>query len=248
MSQALTMRTVNTMLSACGFPSIDPATAQRIKGADEQGRFPEALEKARRDPNAKRWIAGLLRHVGVRIDDSAAAPATARSAEPQTPAPAAASIPSEVERDYLSFHVYGGKAALCFGADQTRRGLHTVYLDAAPAVGEREYDWTQRIRIQLTRIELPEVAAVLLGYLPKCEFGNHGAEQTKGFAIEAQQGKFFVKVWQKGNSVRAVPMILEDAFYVSGLLLRQLGRAFEGGGEVPVAHLVREYARLKSGR
>ena len=242
MSDILTIKAVNTMLSVCGFPSIDPATAQRIKGADEKGRFPEALEKARINPNARRWIAGLLRHVGVT------APAAARSAEPQAPTPAAAPIQSAGERDYLSFHVYGGKAALCFGADQTRRGLHTVYLDAAPAVGEREYDWTQRIRIQLTRIELPEVAAVLLGYLPKCEFGNHGAERTKGFSIEAQQGKFFVKVWEKGNSVRAVPMILEDAFYVSGLLLRQLGRAFEGGGEVPVAHLVREYARLKSVR
>ena len=41
---------------------------------------------------------------------------------------------------------------------------------------------------------------------------------------------------------------LEEAFWVAGLFLRQMGRAFEGGAEVPLALLVQRYAAMKSGR
>lgn len=121
----------------------------------------------------------------------------------------------------FSFHVYGGKAALCFETDTTRGGVHTIALDAAPVVNPREYDWNSKIRIQLTRQEMPIVAAVLFGLHPSCEFKNHGPEKDKGFFIEAQPGKFFVKVFAKGAK-HAVPMEVADAYRVATLFLRQL--------------------------
>ena len=255
-AQTLTIAEVNAQLRTLGLPIIDQAAATDIKRSTKLDNFIRALNLAGRNQNAKRWLEGLLRHVGVIRDSwppvpaanagpASAAPHTNRTASDTRPQRPTEPQQPDGSRDYTSFHVYGGKAALCFGADQTRGGFHTVYLDAAVAVGEREYDWQSRIRLQLTRSELPQVCAVLLGYLPSCKFSNHGAEKTKGFEIEAQKGKFFVKVFEKDAPLRAVPMTLEDAFYITGLLMRQLGRAFEGGAEVPVAYLIQQYARLK---
>jgi hypothetical protein len=74
----------------------------------------------------------------------------------------------------LSVHVYGQKAALCFEPTLTRSNVPTITLDAAVARGQRQYDWSSKIRLQLTRQELPVAAAVLLGFRAKCEFKNHG--------------------------------------------------------------------------
>ena len=122
----------------------------------------------------------------------------------------------------ISKHVYGGKAALCFEIDETRHGIPTIALDAAMSCGVREYDWQGKVRLQLTQGELPVVAAVLLGSLPSCEFRSHGANKDKGFSVEHQGTKLFVKVFAAGESIRAVPMELPDVYQVSSLFLRQL--------------------------
>lgn len=128
--------------------------------------------------------------------------------------------------DRCGYHVYGGKAALCFEADVTKGDDHTIALDAALATAPRQFNWGDKIRIQLTRAELPTVAAVLLGILPGCEFGNHGPENNKGFSIERQQGgKVYVKVFAKGLGVRGVPIMPQDLYYVASLFMRQLKKA-----------------------
>lgn len=122
----------------------------------------------------------------------------------------------------VGIHVYGSKAALCFEADETRGAVPTVALDAASATGPKQYDWAHKIRLQLTRNELPVTLCVLVGYLPKAEFKNHGPANDKGFSIEHQGDKLFVRVWARDQGVKAVPMSRDDAFYVVGLFLRQL--------------------------
>mgnify|MGYP006274219855 CR=1 FL=1 len=118
--------------------------------------------------------------------------------------------------------VFGGKAALTWEADVTRRKEPTVALDAALATAPRQYDWGNKIRVQLTTGELPAVAAVLLGYSDKVEFSSHGPQANKSFSVERQDQGFFVRVYQGGNSVRAVPMSATDAFQVALLLLRRI--------------------------
>jgi len=122
----------------------------------------------------------------------------------------------------VGVHVYGSKAALCFEADETRGAVPTVALDAASAIGPKQYDWGHKIRLQLTRNELPATLCVLVGYGPRAEFKNHGPANDKGFSIEHQGDKFFVRVWAKDQGVKAVPLSREDAFHVAGLFLRQL--------------------------
>lgn len=125
--------------------------------------------------------------------------------------------------DRAKFHVvYGGKAALCFEADVTRGGVPTIALDAASSTGPRSYNWGQKTRIQMTRAELPVVAAVLLGARQSCEFSSHGADKTKGFSMERQGTKVFTKVFEKGAGVKAVPMEAADAFFVTSLFLLQI--------------------------
>jgi hypothetical protein len=133
---------------------------------------------------------------------------------------------SRVIRD--DWHVYARKAALSFEADETRGGKPTVALDAALASGPRQYDWSTKIRIQLSLRELPIVAAVLLGLIGGCEFSAHGEGNSKGFSIEYQEGQgggnYFIRVWSKDVPQRAVPMDAADAYYVGDLLLRQMAR------------------------
>ncbi|WP_144402094.1 hypothetical protein [Geoalkalibacter subterraneus] len=133
-----------------------------------------------------------------------------------------------LQDENLSHHVYGGKAALCFETDTTRGGkdgknaIFTIALDGAASTAPRQYDWANKVRIQLTRDELPVVTAVLLGLLPSCEYRNHGVAKDKGFSIEDQGDKLFIKIFAKDSPVKAVPVTAEDAFYVAQLFVRQL--------------------------
>lgn len=155
----------------------------------------------------------------------AAAPPPAASTRPRSktagvsPAdPAAARADSR-----RNVHVYGGKAALTFEPDITRHGAPTLVLDAALATGVRQYDWEHKIRIQWSLDELPVVLAVLLGWLPRCEFTGHGERHDKGFSLENQpeKGTVFVRVFAKDQGVRAVPMPAGAAWQVAGLALAQ---------------------------
>ncbi|MFA5700688.1 MAG: hypothetical protein WC913_05370 [Desulfuromonas sp.] len=126
------------------------------------------------------------------------------------------------EKGWMKKHVYGGKAALCFEEDETRGGMHTVCLDAADATAPRQYNWKEKLRVQFTRDELLVVTAVLFGMLPRCEYKNHGPDNSKGFSIEDQGDKLFVKVFAKGVKMKAVPVNPEDAFFVAQICLHQL--------------------------
>jgi hypothetical protein len=149
------------------------------------------------------------------------------------------SVPRDEEQDRpKSVHVYGSKAALCFEEDETRGGFHTVALDAATATGPKQYNWSEKIRIQLTREEMPVLLAVMLGVLPHCEYKNHGTQNNKGFAVEDQGDQFFVRVFSP-DGVRAVPMTPEDAFRVTAMLVKQMRRNYEGIDSSDILTLVR---------
>ena len=127
---------------------------------------------------------------------------------------------------YPSIHVYGGKGALSFEVDETRKGVPTVCVDAASSQGPRKFDWRNKIRLQLTRDELPIVAAVFLGFQPCCEFSNHGENNSKGFTLERQhnrgQKSLFMRVFEKDKGMKAVPIPMAEAFLIQSMLLHQL--------------------------
>jgi len=176
--------------------------------------------------------------------DTAPAPASQRPtatlspARPAAPRPAAtpngvmtvaesqppglASPATTTRPDRVRCRVYGGKAALCIETDETRQGEPTLRIEAARATAPREYDWGQKLSLQLTREELPVIAATVLGLLPRCTYNNHGPNQDKGLEIVHQGTHLFVRVFQKDRGVVAVPVTAADSYALGALCLRQL--------------------------
>lgn len=232
---------------------LDPAGAARLKDAAPRERVLHALTRVEThdDAGARAFLEKTFRAAGLTGEtsannarqpqqpahtqpESAAAPAHApqrpvdRRPPPETghggsAAPNAAPAPSQA-RQRPQHHVYGGRAALTFELDETPAGAPTVALDGANSIGERKFDWQNKVRIQFTTRELPVVAATLLGILPECQFSNHGPANDKGFEItwQGDRQSFFVKVWQGKGNLRAVPMPREDAFYAAQLVLRAI--------------------------
>lgn len=128
----------------------------------------------------------------------------------------------EPEREYLSHHVYGVKGALCFSVDKTKQGFETLSVDAANSTAPKVYDWSNKIRLQLTQNELPIFVALIMGYIPKAEFSNHNG---KGMKIVNQGKSLFFQLYGKNLGNRSIPCGAIDSFYVASLSIRQLNRS-----------------------
>lgn len=111
---------------------------------------------------------------------------------------------------YFSFKVHGGKAAFELKPSMTRRNWHTVMLEAANSIGSKQFDWQNKTAIQLTKNELPQVCAVLLGILERFEGNAHGPENTKSFKLEWQgEGanfRCFISLIEKGKPMKGIPI------------------------------------------
>lgn len=242
---SVTLTALNKELTQLCMPILSRERASAVLNIAPREKFIDAVFAAHKDVAAKQFISQVFRQTGIFEAEKMGAqvnaaleeqPTTttqqhpAQSGNQQPPVPPQGtggdSAPRETEsRQYNeNFHVYGAKAALCFEADMTRANLPTIAIDGAPSVAPRSYNWNSKIRIQLTRQELPEVAAVLIGARPKCSFKSHGSQKDKGFEIERQDGgKVFVKVFGgNGQGACAVPVMPNDVFYVTSLVLRQL--------------------------
>lgn len=125
-------------------------------------------------------------------------------------------------KNYVNRHVYGGKVAVCFSADQTRNEEHTIRIEAAVSSSGRSYNWEDKIAIQLSTRELPSVLATLLQFQNKFEGKGHGAQNEKWFVMENQPGKIFLSVNAKGVASRSLPISAGDCYLVSTLVMEQM--------------------------
>jgi len=240
-----TLGEVNARLEMLGFAKIGGGQAQTILGQVPRHRLVNALKKAHVDEGARRFLETLIPVASNEPSHGQQRQQTAEhSAQqqggnnppPRQHAERPAPQGQGAEREFISHHVYGGKAALCWDVDKTKNGDDTIRLEAAKAIGERKYDWSSKISIQLTRDELPCVAAVFLGILPETDGRNHGVgdQQGKGFEIQHQGNKLFVKVFAPQKPPCAVPVSPEDAFTVASLLVRQIrkGKPWLSGNDI----------------
>lgn len=216
-----------------GLPMIHPTVMPQLLAIAPRNEIIRASEQPN-NPRAVAYLRRVFSEVGLIPTEQ---PAEAEAANDGTEVPAGTQ--SRGKDDRLSIHVYGGKAALCFEVDVTRNGSPTIALDAAQALGGQHYNWSKKTRLQLTRAELPVVTAVLLGVLPRCEFKNHGVDKSKGFSLERQGPKVFIKVFAKDEGVKAVPVEAPDVFYVAGIFISQLQKTFPGIDASGIAALVK---------
>lgn len=245
---------VNKRLVELGLPKISTQHLQKTVGTHTKPRLVKALITADTDGGAKRFLQNICEEA-VNDNQPASVP------EPQNNAPRQASTTSPQnnasrntsssgpsnessrgtmsEADRMSVHIYGGKGAICFSTALTRDGDATVMLDAADSSGERSYAWENKICIQLTPAELPFVLGVFLGFIKKCDYKGHGAQNTKSFGVEHQGTKLFMNVSEKDKKMKAVPVTLGDGYLVVTLLLRQMRKATPWLSVSEIINLVR---------
>ncbi|MDD3575308.1 MAG: hypothetical protein PHT38_00300 [Halothiobacillus sp.] len=137
-----------------------------------------------------------------------------------------------------SIKIFGQKAAFTIEADVTQGCFHTIAIDAASMTGPKQYDWTKKTRIQVTRAELPALLSVFLGIMPAVEYKNHGPENNKGFAFEDQGDKIFGKVFSK-EGVRALPITPEDSYFMAMIMARQLAKNYPGTSLSEIIQMLR---------
>ncbi|MCO4319887.1 hypothetical protein [Aliidiomarina quisquiliarum] len=138
--------------------------------------------------------------------------------------------------DVMRLKVFGGKAALEFFEAETRggktgKGWKTIQIDAAYKIqGKEVYDWQRKSIIQITRLELPYVIAVLLGVRSSCAYKAHGPNKDKGFEMERQpnNGSVFFKVFDGQNGTKAVPIPMVEAMMIGHMALAQYLENFDG--------------------
>lgn len=222
-----TLAEFNQALTSLQLRPVDKAGLDVILKTESRDRLVRAINQAGTDQRA---LAYLNRFFGVTGNapqnqpPAAPEPASYASTNETGPAPEPEQAAGNGDQGgaRMNKHVYGSKGALCFEPDETRGGVHTICLDAADATGPKQYNWGAKLRVQLTRDELLQVTSVLFGFLPKCEGKNHGPDNSKGFSLEDQGDKLFMRVFAKGHPIKTVPIFPEDAFYVAQLFLGQM--------------------------
>ncbi len=137
---------------------------------------------------------------------------------------------SSESKRYMNIKSHGKSNAIEFAPDNTQTGWDTLRIEAAPKLSgnTKAYDWANKVSVQVTKTELPIVVAVLLGFLPSCEFGNHG-DTAKWFSIENQGKAFYIKVGQASDKrMLPCPVPYVEAHLAGMVALSQYAKNFEG--------------------
>ncbi|MGI4890871.1 MAG: hypothetical protein ACRYGJ_17550 [Janthinobacterium lividum] len=132
-----------------------------------------------------------------------------------------------IEPPYYSFKIFGSAAALCVSEARTRSSnQHTIQVEGAQALGgggaRREFDWENKIIIQLTVQEAYLTLALFENLIPSVRFDGHGRTHDKSLHIDFQDSHYFVRVIQRGRAAVALPVTAVDAIRIVALLYKQL--------------------------
>jgi hypothetical protein len=120
---------------------------------------------------------------------------------------------------FHSLKVHGNKAAFEIKPSKSRSGFHTVNIEGALAIPNSavngkgtKFDWqNNKIVLQITKTELPELIMVLLGLKIDLSFANHNiGSVAKSFTLANQGSNHFacVKLYdnQNNNKNRICPV------------------------------------------
>lgn len=169
-------------------------------------------------------------------------------------------LDAEAKVLYEDIKVYSTSTAVAWGADTAKakpgvRPFETIYIEAAPALlrepgaKHTRYDWdSNKTKIQVSRAELLDVIAVLLGYSRQCEFGNHRTPNdpvVKSYRIEHQGAQIYFKL--TGAEILACPIALPMAIQIAHLALQQYLKNYPGiTSDTVISSLVRMRQALAS--
>ena len=175
----------------------------------------EAIKAANANPGNRARAVACLQVAGLQVITRTAAAAP-------TPAPAPA---APIEAPYYSFKIFGSGAALCVSEARTRStNQHTIQIEGALALGggRREFDWQNKIIVQLTVQEAYTALALFENLIPSVKFDGHGPAHDKSLLVDFQHSHYFVRVIQRGRAAIALPVRPVDTIQIIALLYRQL--------------------------
>jgi hypothetical protein len=173
----------------------------------------EIIKAANANPGNRARAVAYLQVAGLQVATRIAAAAAA-------PAPAA-----PIEAPYYSFKIFGSGAALCVSEARTRSSnQHTIQIEGALALGagRREFDWQNKIIVQLTVQETYTALALFENLIPSLKFDGHGRAHDKSLHIDFQDSHYFVRVIQRGRALVALPVRPVDTIQIVALLYRQM--------------------------
>jgi len=133
-------------------------------------------------------------------------------------------------------HVYAQQGAMTveWTFTQTVDGVHpTINLDLTR--GQKpDYDWSEKITLQLSVRELPLLAGVTLGLLPKVHFKR----PDKGIVIQRQDNKLYCHASAADGRKAALPISIGDTQRLSEFALAVLLRgSLSGDAQMVLAAL-----------
>ncbi|WP_282109228.1 hypothetical protein [Shewanella algicola] len=136
-------------------------------------------------------------------------------------------------KEFFSLKCHGKKAAIELKPSITRTSeWETVMLESATSIGPKQFDWSQKSSLQITKTELPHVISVFLGIKEKFEGRSHGPQKNKGFSMSWQTNgnstNLFVCVTEAGKPAMAVPISGMDAMMLGHMACLQYIRNFPG--------------------
>lgn len=145
---------------------------------------------------------------------------------------------------FYSIKVHGGKAAVEFKADTTRKGVKTIRIEAAQGAN-KQFNWADKISIQLTHTGLIDIISAFLFIRQVVELKHYGAKNDKSIKVEYQQdnqgaGRLFVQVFQSGKSMLGVPVPINEAVRIGQFALDQYLKNYDRlSADVVLRHLQR---------
>lgn len=203
------LMTLNRALKVSGLRPMSPAAFDKVTQHIAVVDLIETAKHAIGDERSRQWLMTVV-------------------SKGESAVGSQASRPRGDDRNWkpLTVHVYGNQAALCFEPTESAAQFPTIAIDAAlKHGGGRTFDWEGKIQINLTRSELVEVTATLLGFSVRAEGRHHGPAKNKGFKVENQGRHYFFEVSEGDKPKRGVQILPPDAHYVASLMLRQLRSA-----------------------
>lgn len=171
----------------------------------------DTVKAANLNPGNRARAVAYLQGAGLQVVSKSATAA---------PAPVA-----QVAPPYYNFHIFGSSAALCVSEARTRAGNQcTIQIEGALALGggRREFDWQNKIIVQLTVQEAYQALALFENLIPSVRFDGHGRAHDKSLHIDFQDSHYFVRVIQRGRAAVALPVRAVDTIQIVTLLYRQM--------------------------
>ena len=128
--------------------------------------------------------------------------------------------PTEINPDlapggkFYSIKIHGSSAAVEFKADVTRKGVHTVRIEAAKG-SNKQFNWNDKVSIQLTHTGMIDLLNVFLFIQPLADLRHYGVNNDKSIKIELQSGnKLFTQVTQAGKGMHGIPVPINEGIRI----------------------------------